>query len=186
MLVFAVTKLLTGIFVQRANEASEHDKAKLLESSVRSIFMSIDEDRSGYVTKDEFVSHMLDPQVGAYFSLLQISPHDVSKIFTMLDQHHDNKIDIDEFIKGCQRFKGSAKCIDMALLCSQVDGITSQLDLLMGYVETTVSNLMEPCKVQETQHSTAARLNSANMVQGNLQRRQNTQNSKRGVEMAQT
>jgi len=125
--------------------------------------MSIDEGRSGYFTKDELVSHMLDPLVDAYLLLLQISKHDVSKIFTILDQQHDNHIDIDEFIKGCHRFKGHAKCIDMALLCSQVDKIPSKLDLI---VEATFGNLMELCEVQVKPPFTSTPLKSAKMMQG--------------------
>jgi len=135
VLVFALTKVLTGVFVQQAKEATEHDKASIIESNLRTFFKGIDEDKSGYISKEEFSSHILDTQVNAYFSLLQMSTHDADKLFALIDRENYNKVEIEEFIDGCKRFKGYAKSIDMAALTSQVSDLLVQISIFICYVE---------------------------------------------------
>jgi len=150
VLVFALTKVLTGVFVQQAKEASDHDKAFFIESSLRKLFHSIDEDNSGYITKEEFSSRMLDTRVNAYFSLLQMSTHDADKLFALMDRENDNKVDIEEFIDGCKHFKGYAKSIDMAVLTSQLSDLVVQISILSDYVEERFDIMGQPRNLQRT------------------------------------
>jgi len=150
VLVFALTKVLTGVFVQQAKEATEHDKASIIESNLRGLFQSIDESNSGYISKEEFSSHILDTRVNAYFSLLQMSTHDADKLFALIARENHNRVDIEEFIDGCKRFKGYAKSIDMAVLTSQVSDLLVQISIFIDYVEECFDIMGQPRDLQRT------------------------------------
>jgi len=135
VLVFALTKLLTGIFVQQAKEANEHDRVQIIETNIRKLLSDMDDDGSGFITKDEFLDHLTDKRANDYYALLQITGQDAAKIFDMIDQEEDNKVDIDEFISGCHQFKGYAKSIDMAVITYHARDLMKQLNLFMQYAE---------------------------------------------------
>lgn len=153
ILVFALTKLLTGIFVQQAKVASDHDHAQIIEANLQKLFKNIDKDESGYITKDEFTEYLLDMRANQYFSVLQISIADADKIFAMIDIEHDNKVSISEFIRGCQKFKGYAKNVDIAVITCQIRDLSRQLNIFMHYVEERFEILKKPRHMQKT-HST--------------------------------
>jgi len=158
ILTFALTKLLTGIFVQQAKEANEHDKARTIASNLHALFKDIDEDESGYITKEEFAAHMLDKRVLAYFALLQMTAHDVDKVSALIDQGQDNRVDISEFIDGCQRFKGHAKSVDMAMVNQQIRELTKQSTIFMHYVEERFDMLKQLHRGQEAPTPVSDRL----------------------------
>ena len=53
-LVVAVMNLLTGKFVQQANLAQDSDHEQFIEESVRQVFNAMDDDESGFVSREEF------------------------------------------------------------------------------------------------------------------------------------
>eukprot|EP00931_Biecheleriopsis_adriatica_P017239 TRINITY_DN12420_c0_g1_i2.p1 TRINITY_DN12420_c0_g1~~TRINITY_DN12420_c0_g1_i2.p1 ORF type:complete len:384 (+),score=41.21 TRINITY_DN12420_c0_g1_i2:366-1517(+) len=127
-LVIGLLKLLTGIFVQHASAASSLDREKGIQSSIEHLFQELDEDQSGSLTVEEFQAKINDPVTMAYFQMLEIDRGDIDELFSLTDVNDNNQIDIHEFIKGCQTYKGYAKKLDARYLRKQISKLTSMTE----------------------------------------------------------
>merc|ERR1719336_3542756 len=102
LLVIAVLKLLTGIFVQKAVKASAQDQEKTITQNIYDLFYSMDTDNSGSITYSEFRSQIVSNKLGSYLASLQMDSRDTEKLFHILDRSGDDEVDIEEFIEGCR------------------------------------------------------------------------------------
>jgi len=93
-------------------------KDRLTEEAVQ-VFQQADSDGSGTLDFVEFVEHMHDDRLRAFFSQLELeidSIHAAKGLFSLLDFDNDGDISINEFIKGCEKVKGYARSLDVARL----------------------------------------------------------------------
>eukprot|EP00931_Biecheleriopsis_adriatica_P017240 TRINITY_DN12420_c0_g1_i4.p1 TRINITY_DN12420_c0_g1~~TRINITY_DN12420_c0_g1_i4.p1 ORF type:complete len:532 (+),score=93.65 TRINITY_DN12420_c0_g1_i4:39-1634(+) len=144
VLVIGLLKLLTGIFVQHASAASSLDREKGIQSSIEHLFQELDEDQSGSLTVEEFQAKINDPVTMAYFQMLEIDRGDIDELFSLTDVNDNNQIDIHEFIKGCQTYKGYAKKLDARYLRKQISKLTSMTESCLQDVQR-VSRTPLPC-----------------------------------------
>lgn len=135
VVVLAVFKLLTGIFVQKARAAAEQDRDQTIEQNMIKVFKDIDSDRSGFISRSEFKAAVESDVAKDYWSMLHIKPSDARKLFSLMDTSCDEHVDIQEFISGCQKFGGWARNIDMAVAISRIHEVSMHLSELMVYVE---------------------------------------------------
>merc|ERR1711920_38806 len=81
---------------------------------------------------NEFMDHVQDERVVAYFATLDLQASDAITLFELLDsQTHDERgIAIDDFVHGCLRLKGPAKSADMAAMMAECKVIYRQINRL--------------------------------------------------------
>lgn len=144
---FAVLNVVTGVFCQSAIESSQQDQEtmvqaflsnkKLYTGRFKHLFTTIDTDESGTITKDEFLNHINDVKVNAYFATLGLEPTDAVNLFKMLDVNDENDvgIDIEDFVDGCLRLKGAAKSCDVARLMYENKAIMRELTDFVTFAE---------------------------------------------------
>jgi len=135
LLVIAVLRLLTGIFVHHAAMASSRDQESSIEQNLIDLFQQVDQDGSGYITAEEFRVHIKGKIARKCLIALGINPADAEKLFKVLDTSGDGQVDIQEFIHGCKQFRGPSKNIDMAVAIRRLNKLTAHVKLFMEYVE---------------------------------------------------
>merc|ERR550532_3760425 len=91
----------------------------LFVSRFKQLFAQIDDDESGYITMEEFLTHIENDAVQDFFATLDIDPSDALNLFKLISTESSTRgIDIEDFVVGCLRLKGAAKSCDMArLMC---------------------------------------------------------------------
>merc|ERR1712032_315427 len=85
---------------------------------IRELFDSVDTDRSGTITMAELEAMMHSEEMQAYFEALELDASDGWTLFKLMDRDGSNVVDVEEFIMGCMRLRGSARNIDIAKLSS--------------------------------------------------------------------
>jgi len=133
--VFGVLNVLTGIFVEQALQVRDRDLIVQAEMEkidgflvdMQDIFMEADIDTSGMLTKRELDKFLNQDRVLAYMSTYGLDVSDMSAMFRLLDQDNTGEIDIQEWLIGCLRLKGQAKCLDVMRLVECVDVMYAML-----------------------------------------------------------
>lgn len=150
---FAVLNVVTGVFCQSAIESTQHDQDAMIQSFLanktlhvnrfKSLFNTMDADQSGLISKDEFIRHIDDPQVQAYFASLELDSCDALNLFKLLesDDGCEEGIDIEDFVMGCLRLKGQAKSIDMARLMYESKLLSKDINDLVLFLQTQFQSL---------------------------------------------
>lgn len=148
----AVLNVVTGVFVQSAIENAQHNREWLIQQLMsnkqmyvdtiqdqfRSMFDLFDADRSGTVTVDEFAEHLKDPQVQAYFALLELDTSDAFTLFKLLDEDGSCAVDAEEFVEGCVRLKGGARAIDLAKLNADTKYLGRKVGRIQEFMEARI------------------------------------------------
>lgn len=106
--------LVTGVFVEGAQKIIRQDKDVDLIKHVCKIFEDIDVDESMTISHGEFISHLDSGVMDAYFDAIELSKHQASDLFDILDVDGNDQVSIEEFVAGCMRLRGSARAIDIA------------------------------------------------------------------------
>lgn len=168
LLSIAVLRLLTGIFVQDANKASAKDFQQTVRQNLKNIFRQVDTDHSGFISRQEFRKCLNDSQTARCLSMMHIQPDDASKLFELIDASGDERVDLEEFISGCQSLSGSARAVDMTLAVTKLQDIMIGLGVLMDYVEDTFTAHI-PITERVSKHSLSYRLSSTiQLVKGTV------------------
>merc|ERR1712007_94449 len=101
---FAILKMLTGIFTQHAKNAFAKDKEETLEHEMMNLFIKLDEDGSGLLTKSEFGRLSKHPEIAAFFKSIDLAPYDADKLFRMIEDHNNGDgIDVRDFVASCKK-----------------------------------------------------------------------------------
>eukprot|EP00747_Dinoflagellata_sp_TGD_P151043 gnl/TRDRNA2_/TRDRNA2_177168_c3_seq2.p1 gnl/TRDRNA2_/TRDRNA2_177168_c3~~gnl/TRDRNA2_/TRDRNA2_177168_c3_seq2.p1 ORF type:complete len:582 (-),score=85.87 gnl/TRDRNA2_/TRDRNA2_177168_c3_seq2:365-2110(-) len=125
MICFGVIKTISAVFIAETNKAAAEDmdivmmkkhkeKAKYCEDLKR-IFIDLDHDGNGVLSREEFEIITRDDFMKAWFGHLQIDTSDLDHLFQIFDSG-DGRIQIEEFINGVQHMKGFAKSMDVLAL----------------------------------------------------------------------
>jgi len=88
--------------------------------SLADLLQEIDIDRSGYISREEWDLALANDKIIATMDGLQIDARQTEHLFAMLDHNSDQIVEIEEFVTGMTRLKGTAKAIDLHLLMSKV------------------------------------------------------------------
>ncbi|CAK0885387.1 unnamed protein product [Prorocentrum cordatum] len=121
--MLAVMNIITGVFVDNAVETARTQREFLVQKEMevkeqwlkemRKIFLEMDADSSGTVSKDEVNEFCNDDRVQYYLTALGLDVQDTEKLFDLLDEDNDGELELDEFLGGCLRLKGMARSIDV-------------------------------------------------------------------------
>merc|ERR1711957_270423 len=145
---FSVLNVVTGVFCQSAIDSAQHDKDMMIQNHVlhkeryvgkaMALFHSLDGAQSGIITVTQFEDHLQNPEVQAFFDALEVDTSDAWALFKLIDTEENHQIELEEFIDGCLRLKGTAKSIDMVKLLH--DQMTL-MGWLVDFMEDTESRL---------------------------------------------
>lgn len=121
--LIVILNTFSSLFVQSVLENQEKDSAAIIEAEMekkdmyiaqlQEFFDHIDDDSDGAVSHDEFVKHADDPRLHAWAAYLGIDLTDARHFFSVLSNNGAVTVDIDSFVVGCIKLKGSAKSIDV-------------------------------------------------------------------------
>jgi len=134
---FAVFNVLTGIFVDNAMKVSRADRDIMVMEQrqkefrdaqvLKAVCEEMDEDKSGGISWQEFKAHLQDPKAAAHLAAIGLDVHDARVFFEILELVAGKpEVDIDIFVRGCMRMKGSATSIDMQTLAYEVRQIRKE------------------------------------------------------------
>jgi len=150
--MFAVLNTVTGVFCQKAIESAKHDhetmiREQLMEKNMymkktRDLFSEIDGDASRSISYKQFSKRMADEQVIAYFAVMGLEAGDAWDLFKLLDTDKSAEIDLDEFVDGCMKLRGTAKTIDVAKLSYDNKLMRSKLATFMRDTEDMLQQLV--------------------------------------------
>jgi len=129
--------LVTAVIVNIAIEQAEHDRGdkqkekdekhrKCIQELAR-MFVDLDEDKSGKVSKDEFIS--ISAQDKKMLSSMT-NVDDPMKVFNALDVNMEGEIGISEFCEGIWAVASSSTSLDMKRMEIQVDHMYKTLQKL--------------------------------------------------------
>eukprot|EP00928_Gymnodinium_smaydae_P014117 TRINITY_DN15113_c0_g2_i1.p1 TRINITY_DN15113_c0_g2~~TRINITY_DN15113_c0_g2_i1.p1 ORF type:complete len:671 (+),score=125.43 TRINITY_DN15113_c0_g2_i1:71-2083(+) len=149
---FAVINVLTGIFVDHAQKVAQQDRDVLIleqrrkedtdAQQLRRLCYEMDTDRSGTITPDEFLHFSEDENARALLASIGLDIQDAEVFFDILCAlSGSDQVEIEAFVDGCLRLKGSATSIDMQSMLFKLkliektqdtycQEISSRLDLL--------------------------------------------------------
>ncbi|CAK0827250.1 unnamed protein product [Prorocentrum cordatum] len=121
--MMAVLNVITGVFVDSAVDAARTQREYLVQKEIelkekwcqemRSLFHEMDADGSGTVCLSEVRFFFNDDRLRSYFTALGLETQDAERLFLLLDEGETGDIDIDMFLNGCLRLKGTARSIDV-------------------------------------------------------------------------
>eukprot|EP00929_Paragymnodinium_shiwhaense_P077436 TRINITY_DN39879_c0_g3_i1.p1 TRINITY_DN39879_c0_g3~~TRINITY_DN39879_c0_g3_i1.p1 ORF type:complete len:670 (-),score=121.30 TRINITY_DN39879_c0_g3_i1:768-2714(-) len=156
---FAVLNVVTGVFCQAAVESAQKDREFMVQNIMtnKKRFMTAIGDQfnnmfkrfpasKGGITAEIFAEQLNGDGVQEYFALLDLDGSDAWMLFQLLDEDGSGTIDVEEFVEGCLRLKGSARGIDLAKLSKDFKHIGQQLSDELANVKNqlgAVLNLVE-------------------------------------------
>jgi len=144
LMVFGMLNILTGVFCEKAAQASALDRDLLVQRhrdslelflrSARDIFEDIDKENSGTISWEDFREHIKDPNVMMYLMSTGLDVIDARRVFQLMDDlkgHSDKLISLQDFVYGMTRLVGEAKGSDLAMLLSEN---RHQTQILQDYI----------------------------------------------------
>lgn len=125
---FAIMNVVIAVIVENTLDQAitqQNDVAKKLDKErqtalqkIYEVFLIADKDRSGELTKDEFLEALHNADVMKLLYEVEIDMRGAEGLFDILDYDESGSLDVTEFIEGCMRARGDAKAKDvLALQC---------------------------------------------------------------------
>jgi len=149
--IVGMLNVVTGIFVDSAVCTRTEDEVvecftedqRRISEEVKRIFKEADKDRSNTLSFAEFTKHLENAWVRAYFSGLDMDPSEAEIIFTLIDIDNSGEVDIDEFVEGTMKLKGSAKSIDVLSMMFDSARYQVKFNQLCNFIEEQLRGIRE-------------------------------------------
>lgn len=158
--VFAFMNAVTSVFVDNALRATQKESdnriAQNLEAKKETInqlellFKECDVEEQGLLSQEDLEKFLHDDRAKAYFSSLGLENSDAQLLFNLFETDEEGKIDIEDFVAGCMKFKGEAKAIDLAEIKREVEKIIRRLWRLSVFVEDRFKDVEEQVQCAAT------------------------------------
>merc|ERR1712217_870858 len=115
-----VLSLAHGDAEQQMLEKQKKDLEDAAE--LKELIARADTDRSGLLSRDEFIAFMKDPKFRCFFEFRGLSLKDAVSFFEMMTASTggDVELDISNFVKGCIGMRGMASAMDVHALGFEV------------------------------------------------------------------
>eukprot|EP00927_Polykrikos_kofoidii_P057797 TRINITY_DN5198_c0_g1_i2.p1 TRINITY_DN5198_c0_g1~~TRINITY_DN5198_c0_g1_i2.p1 ORF type:complete len:576 (+),score=75.51 TRINITY_DN5198_c0_g1_i2:101-1828(+) len=141
LFLFVVSNSITSLFLDSALQYAEKDHHQVIQDQLRrkreymnkvmTIYAEMDADGSGDVTYEEFCTHMSHPHMMAFAASLDIDTSDLQQFFSILSNNGTTAVDMETFVVGCIRLRGSARSMDViALSLSQKSAASEHKDFV--------------------------------------------------------
>eukprot|EP00913_Durusdinium_trenchii_P021728 g20414.t1 len=119
-----------------ANKEAHIEKIKLL-------FNEIDAQDRGLITYQMFEEKVGDQAVKAYFESMDLNVWDAWSFFKLLDLDSGGAVEIEEFLMGCLRLRGTARAIDIAKLIHEQAWLLKNQGHFWTFVEVQLQELRQ-------------------------------------------
>lgn len=121
--LFVVTNVLTSLFIDAAVQYAERDQHQVIQAQLAQkkqysqriiqLYKQMDRDQDGQISQEEFNSNIKDERLTAFAASLDIDTVDLQQFFAILSSGGTRKVDLDTFVVGCIKLRGSAKAMDL-------------------------------------------------------------------------
>jgi len=159
----ALINIITGIFVESAMQSLAPNREQLATQldveekgyakELEMLCISVDADKSGCLTKEQFNNGIKEGRIPLLLHLLGLSRTNVENFFQVLcDASPDNQVDIKSFVRGCMRLKGAATSFDlqtMMLDLKKIEGRISREFRCMSNRIVAVERCMRPSQTDD-------------------------------------
>jgi len=137
VVVLALGNLVTAVIINNFDENGQKDQEMLARQKreeinrdideLRDMFVEIDSDGSGMLSKDEYDEALRTNQrVVQKFEILGISPDEQDEVFDLLDTG-SGEIGVEQFAAGLRDLQGEAKAKDSFTICKKAAHINKNL-----------------------------------------------------------
>jgi len=143
--VFGVMNILTALFVDSAGRIAEIDRDLVIQEqmseatatakALRKVFQAADVSGCNVLNVEALETHFRNREVVAYLRFLELDVLEARGLFQLLDVEGKHVVDIDEFVVGMMRLKGTAKGVDVATLMYENKKVFVRLVAFIKYVE---------------------------------------------------
>lgn len=121
--LFVLLNSLTGIFVERLVQMVANDQTVMMNerlcekkhyaSRVEDLFRSVDTDGLLELSLEQLSGHLTDKRMMAFATSLEIDEADLLVAFDIVTQNGTQNVDLDTFVTGCIKLRGSARSVDL-------------------------------------------------------------------------
>jgi len=122
VVVFAVTRIITALFLKDTLQAANEDADMVIREQkairdrymkkIRDLFSLVDDSGDGVISLSEFQHVAAHSKVRTYFSALDLQLPEICELFSLLD-NGDGEVSYTEFCQGVMRLKGQARAMDV-------------------------------------------------------------------------
>lgn len=141
---FALMNLITAVIIENAFADSRTEEAELATRQAQTlaeeldhltaIFMELDGDRSGKLSREEMVLTASSRKVRLLLKNLGMTSKEMLQLWEILD-YSEGELNVDEFIGGMKQLRGEATSKDilklyrdLRIMEGSINGITSEMD----------------------------------------------------------
>jgi len=174
-MVFAtlsVMNVITSVFVSDAIDFAHQDdeirmRGELQDSRLRwrtlkNIFVKMDTAGTGRLTMQDFIAHMEREEVRSLLSYFTLDITDAVAFFRLLDVDMNGSVDIEEFVMGCLRLRGTSNRIDMEISVQETKTITRDILNIVSEQEERYNESV--AALQDAVGKLHAKINSTEIV----------------------
>eukprot|EP00927_Polykrikos_kofoidii_P084828 TRINITY_DN904_c0_g2_i3.p1 TRINITY_DN904_c0_g2~~TRINITY_DN904_c0_g2_i3.p1 ORF type:complete len:611 (-),score=82.62 TRINITY_DN904_c0_g2_i3:74-1906(-) len=139
--MFVIVNTLTSLFIENTIQNADKDRQVMVQvamaqrtaymANIADLFRCIDADGSGELTFAEMLEKTQDPKMVGFAASLDIEVTDVAQFFAILSENGRYPVDIETFVSGCMKLRGTARSHDVLGLVHYVRRTQAQqLELL--------------------------------------------------------
>merc|ERR1712050_299354 len=111
--------------------SARSEDEQCLSDNLRSVFSELNTTR---ISKVEFMERVDNPVMAELFKSMHIDSGEAHALFYALDMDDEGVINLEEFVYGCLRLRGSAKAIDMFTLTKDVQTLHKILHRIVEHI----------------------------------------------------
>jgi len=125
--LFVVVNTLTSIIIEATMSNAAKERHEIIQdelkkkasyvSSFKELYSKLDDDGSGDVSMGELSKHLHDAEMLAFMQSLDLDASDIEQFFSALSINGELSVDVETFVVGCMKLKGSARSMDLLSLC---------------------------------------------------------------------
>merc|ERR1711924_272350 len=124
-----IANTFTAIFVEATIANSDRDKQNMVLGEVsrkkayiqhvEHLFGHMDSDGSGDISLEEFKTQLHSPYLWHFASSLELEVSEMEAFFNLLSQDGTNEVNIETFVVGCMKLRGTARSMDLLCLSQE-------------------------------------------------------------------
>jgi len=124
--LFVVTNTLTSIIIEATMARAIKDRSDVIADGLKKkyryieqfkeLYSWLDKDNSGEVSLDEMERCLEDEKMLAFLDSLDIDASDVWQFFSTLSMDGSRSLDVETFVMGCMKLRGTARSLDLQCL----------------------------------------------------------------------